>query len=418
MKRSISLLFSLLIVVATLLSIACAPANLAVLSGTSEPNADVVATPSANVETLAPTEVAVNTTPSQELPSTKELATLAQQLTPKEVDVLKQFIAIPEYDDLKLVGKRLQYSSYNNLNNLVQSALENDYKSYAALVSTIPEYLPEAMSDPTPLTQEEKDLVISQFLNQEGAYTNEELLGKTIPKEDNETAVLGVFKYFGEAGDDKTGPTFDLNLAKCETMLLFTESVGDHDYLVIGLTDYKKNRMVSIVEEYYSEYRLMKAKYKISCLHSMNTEASGSAYYDLEFDHKVDYLLYLNRYRNQVMITQFQYRAYNIDQYLAFTNRNLYGKEKDALIQLLEYDNVRAPAAAGLLKVMWKEKKFLYQGNKKNDFDNSPGNNEVLSLGAKDANRIENYEDVLTALQTPELIPDVHITFRIVVSLE
>ena len=418
MKRRISLLFSLLIVTAALLSIACASTKLAEISGTSEPNKDAAATPTSNVETPAPTEDAESTSPPQELPSTTELAALAQQLTPKEIDVLKRVIAVPEYDDLELMETRMHYSPYKNLKNLVQSALEYDYKSYATLVSTIPEYLPEAMPDPVSLTPEEKNLILSQFLNQEGPYTNEELLEKTIPKDDNETAVLGVFKYFGEAGDAKTGPTFDMNLAKCETMLLFTESVGDHDYLVIGLTDYKKNRMVSIVEEYYSEYRLMKAKYKISCLHSMNTEASGSAYYDRDFDNKKDYLLYLNRYRNQVMITQFQYRAYNIDQYLAFTNRDRNEKEEAALIQLLEYNNARASAAAGLLKSMWKEKKFLYNGSKGDYLDNSPGNNEILGMGAKDTMRIENYENVLTALQSPESIPVVHITFRIVVSLD
>lgn len=246
--------------------------------------------PAESAATPAPSDAAESATPTPVLSAEEELISLAKQLTQDEIDMLKRMIEVPEYDDLTLMQQLQRYSPYKNLKNLINKASEYGFQTYTALVSKIGNGLPDVMPDPVPLTSEEKNLIISQFLNQEGEYTNEKMLEKSIPRKNSKTAVFGVFEYIGEVGDPKTGPTFDLNLAKCETLLLFMESVGDHDYMVIGMTDSDRNRMVSIVEDYDSLYALMHSNYRISCIHSRNQNVGQDWVYDITVDKKQDYL--------------------------------------------------------------------------------------------------------------------------------
>ena len=359
-------------------------------------------TPTESQFTPSPTnEEESATTEPNETQIANDLVNLSKQLTTAEIEALNKIIQVPEYDDLELILQRINYTDRKNLISLIKKAQEYNVESYTQLAKITGDVLPSPFPEPVQLTQEEKNLVISQFLNKEGEFTDEKLLTKVVPKGKVNTANLGIFEFNGVIDDPKVGITIDMNEALFESVLLFTEELDDHDYCVIGVTDANGNRMVTMIEIFYYENSGDHSKYTIRCSHSRDIQYVETLEYTKEFDNKTDYLSYLNKYRNNVMIAQMSYRELNVDQYLTLEeqwqktyNLETYNEqEKLAITKNIELGNSRATVCASLLRSLWKTKKVEYGAGYYSGYENNtPGINELMNMNIPNPSRIMSYE--------------------------
>ena len=349
-----------------------------------------------------------------------KLIELSKQLNSHEIDLINRMIQFPEYDDLELVLETIQYRYiYKNLEALTQIALDYDIKTYTSLAEITEDVLPEPLPAPTPMAREDKELIISQFLNSEGDFTNVKLLTKIIPQYEATEAYLGIASITDGFSYSSNDPIFEINRADFEAVLLFTETVGRRNYCVIGVTDINGNRMVTLIEIFdYNFYDDVPYHNNIVFLHCKDLHAGSREYYFMEFDNHEDYLLFLNKYRNNVLIAEIRYTEVDFEKYFAYDEKYspapFNEMTKASITHSMNIYNSKANVGAGLLKSIWKTAKRDYEKTKGGAHwsDLSAGIKKIMSISAPETNKILKYDDVLALLQSPDLIPIADISFR------
>jgi hypothetical protein len=368
--------------------------------------------PAENTPTPSPTNIPVIATPSPEELKKKELIGLAQQLSPDDIEVLNAMIQFPEYDDLYLVKSTIEYKGYTNLSKLILEALKCGVKNYSELADIAKDVLPAPLPSPKPLTPADKELIISQFLNSEGNFTDEQLLLKEIPKYDTDDASLslvGITEGMSYSSDD---PMFEINEADFEAVFLFSEGVADRNYCVVGISDINEKRMVTIIE--------IDGQY-ISCLHKRKLDdytITESDYCFLDFDSNEKFRQFLDKYVNSVLIAHITFTEVDIEKYIDYERKY---DRNDNVEEIIAYDmvkwgiyNPRAKAGASLLKSMWIPKKINYEKSAYGTtyIDTSALVKKIMNIETPKPNIIQNYNDVLPILQAPDSIALATILFR------
>ena len=368
--------------------------------------------------TPTPTVAIEITPPSPEELMKIELVDLAKQLNSYEIDKINIMVQYPEYDDLDLVLKTFKNQRYKNLGHLVSKALEYNIKSYTALVRVTGNVLPAPLPEPVQLTAEDKDYVISQFLNSEGAFTNEKLSSMTINQNDEDDLYFSIVNVSWGWCFDSSEPLFNDRKASFEAVFLFEEAIGENIYCIIGISDKDGNRMVTAVELIRYE-RDGLPFYYLDCIHWPNADYQSYDYvYMQTFDSREDYLLQLRKYRNLVFIVQLQYMEVGAKKYITYMEKYADWKytdqEKAAIKKDYEQRDSRAYAGAGLLRSLWRRTKINYKTS--NGYpsysDITSVVNTILTVNGPKPKPIQKYEDFLILIQTPDTIPIVDIAFR------
>lgn len=375
-------------------------------------------TPTESQYIPSPTNVEVSVTPSPEEQMTNELTELAKQLRSYELDKINIMVQYPEYDDLDLVLKTFKNQRYKNLSLLVSKALEYNINSYTTLAHITGNILPSPLSAPKRMTPEEKDYVISQFLNSEGAYTNEKLFSMTINQNDEDDLYLSIVDTSNVWCFDSDGPHFNDRKASFEAVFLFEETIRENIYCIIGISDKDGNRMVTAVELIRHERDGLPIYY-LDCIHWPNADYRSYDYvYELAFDNRAVYLQQLRKYRDLVFIVELQYMEIGARKYIAYIEKysdiRYTDQQKAAIKKGYEQRDSRAYAGAGLLRSLWRRTKINYKTSNgyPNYEDISSTINTIMSIKGPKPKELQKYEDFLELIQAPNSIPIVDIAFR------